>query len=88
MRVSTLMRSPSLMYSGTCTVKPVSITAGLLREVAELPRIEGSHWAMFSSTGRRECQTDTFIFVDQGVRPFQFLSHIVELFGRHRLPGW
>src|SRR5574340_1264203 len=42
-RVSTLIDSPSLRYSGTCTISPVSSVAGLVRAVAEAPLIAGSH---------------------------------------------
>ena len=48
--VSTLMRTPCSRYSGTCTTKPVSKVAGLVRPVAELPRVAGSQWVTASST--------------------------------------
>ena len=49
-RVSTLMRTPCSRYSGTCTTKPVSKVAGLVRPVAELPRVAGSQCVTASST--------------------------------------
>jgi len=49
-RVSTLINSPSLRYSGTWTTKPVSSFAGLLRPVAELPRTPGLHSTIRSTT--------------------------------------
>ena len=59
-RVSTLIRSPSLMYSGTCTTNPVSSVAGLVRPVAEFPLIPGSHCVMVNSTATVTGETVRF----------------------------
>ncbi len=54
-RVSTLILSPGLMYSGTCTTRPVSSVAGLVRAVAELPRTAGSHSVIANVTEVGNC---------------------------------
>ncbi len=50
MRVSTLIHSPSLTKSGTLTVAPVAIVAGLVTLLAVSPFTPGSLWVIWTTT--------------------------------------
>src|SRR5581483_492136 len=63
-RVSTLIRSPGLTNSGTCTVMPVSNVAGLRAPATRSPWIPGSVSVIDSSTAAgRSTPTISFLYI-------------------------
>ena len=80
-RVSMRIRSPSLRYSGTWTMRPVSSVAGLVREVAELPLMAWIALRDQEIDSRGKLHADAFAVVDQGEHALQIFRHVLHFVG-------